>query len=148
MKNIIFLIIAIIFFATFIYSQEKIIKESEVPKVVFDSYKIKYPEAKSKSWIEGEDNYEVAFNLNEIELEASFSLKGEWLETIKKIDIKDIPAEVLEGFNSSKYKKWKISETSTAETPEYKLLYFFEVIKNRKSKELYFNPEGKLIKEE
>ena len=60
----------------------------------------------------------------------------------------DLPAAVTQGLKSSKYKKWEISEAFSAETPDYKMLYMLEVQKKKQSKELYFSPEGELIKAE
>ena len=134
------------------FSQDKVINEQDVPKVVFDAYKLKYSNAVTKKWTEGDDNYEVLFDLKGTELEASFSFEGKWLETLKELEKKNIPEVVLKGFKKSKFGKWKIIQSSTAETPEYKLLYFIEVKKRvrkiYRSHELYFTPEGELIKTE
>ena len=144
----IYLILIVLLITSIVTAQEKKISESEVPKVVVDSFRIKYPEVKTIRWVSEDNNYEVTFKLEGIKYEANYSSKGEWIETARTFKKLELPDSVKTTLQSGDYAKWKIISLQKVETPEYKLLYMVEVSKNKESKELYFTPEGVLVKEE
>jgi len=147
MKNLILLFALCCFFSS-AFSQEKEINESDVPKVVVDAFYAKYSGAVTSVWIQGTDNYEVTFVKDDVTLEANYSYGGEWIETSKDFDFDKFPDVVKRAFAIGKYGKWNVEKSAVVETPDYKLLYMIEVSKGKKSYELYYSPDGELLKKE
>lgn len=147
MKNI-FIIFFIFLFSNLCLSQEKEYNEKDVPRPIVTSFYAKYPDAKTIGWSAEDDNFEVNFKLNDVKYEANFSSKGDWIETAMKIKKNKVPDSVMASFKSGDYGKWKIITTQQVETPDYKILYMIEFSKKKSSKELYYTPDGKFLKEE
>lgn len=89
------------------------------------------------------------FDLNDTSYTAIYSSRGKWQTTIYAISREDLPAEVLDGFDKSKYAAdWDIDGTEVYDTPAKGLQYRITVSKNQfQKKYLYFNEKGRLLRE-
>ena len=119
-----------------------------VPGVVTDSFKIKYPAAKSVTWRDNIGSFQATFKLDSSTYTARYSKKGEWQSTEKKIASGAIPAAVKDGLSKSKYADWRIGTVTERHLPGNKTIYIIFVSKsdiNRKN--LTFASDGQLLKD-
>ncbi|HVU57997.1 MAG TPA: PepSY-like domain-containing protein [Puia sp.] len=119
-----------------------------VPGVVTDSFKIKYPAAKSVTWRDNIGSFQATFKLDSSTYTAKYSKKGEWQSTEKKIRSGAIPAAVKDGLSKSKYADWRIGTVTERYLPGNKTIYIIFVSKsdiNRKN--LTFASDGQLLKD-
>lgn len=138
--RIIMLIAAIVFSSESIYANNG---KTKVPQAVVDAFNKKYPKATDVEWEKDKLNYEVEFELGEIEYEATFSEDGTWLETETEIEEKDFPENVAAAFKAA-HPKAKIKEIQKVETPK-STFYEIEYKKGMKKKEAFFDSEGKQL---
>lgn len=142
----IFLLTALISQNTF--SQE--LKESEVPKVVRDSFRAKYPDVYvyEWEWKKKKRVFEAEFMIEGEEYEAYFTRDGVWIKTERDIKGFEVPQNVWDSLDKTEYAHWKIDDIEEHSTPKYKLIYEIEVKTKRPYKRkvyLYFLPNGKLV---
>ncbi|HVV07203.1 MAG TPA: PepSY-like domain-containing protein [Puia sp.] len=119
-----------------------------VPGVVTDSFKIKYPNAKSVTWRDNIGSFQATFKLDSLTYTAKYSKKGEWQSTEKKIKAAAIPAAVKDGLSKSKYADWRVGTVTERYLPDNKTIYIIFVSKsdiNRKN--LTFASDGQLLKD-
>ena len=138
-----FLIATVIVMATAAHAQFR-----SVPGPVTDSFKIKYPNAKSVSWRDNLGSFQATFMLDSTTYVAKYSSKAEWQSTEKKIKSDAIPAAVKDGLSKSKYADWKVGTVTVRYLPGDKTIYIIFVSKsdiNRKN--LTFASDGQLLKD-
>jgi len=119
-----------------------------VPGVVTDSFKIKYPNAKTVTWRDNIGSFQATFKLDSNTYVAKYSKKGEWQNTDKKIQASGIPAAVKDGLTKSKYADWRVGTVTERQLPGNKTIYIIFVSKsdiNRKN--LTFASDGQLLKD-
>jgi hypothetical protein len=119
-----------------------------VPGAVTDSFKIRYPNAKSVSWRDNVSAFQATFKLDSATYVAKYSSKAEWQSSETKIRQDAIPAAVKDGLSKSKYADWKIGTVTVRYLPGNKTEYVIFVSKsdiNRKN--LTFSSEGQLLKD-
>jgi hypothetical protein len=120
----------------------------KVPAAVTDAMTAKYPNAKSVEWKDKITVFQATFQLDGADHVAKFNSKGEWQSTEKTIAKDDLPAEVKDGFEKSKYSGWEVRSTSIIYLPENDRQYHLYVEKSDlQKKNLLFNSEGKLLKD-
>ena len=121
----------------------------KIPAGVTDAFKNKYPDATEVSWSDKISAFQASFTLNNEKLEADFSSKGVWKKTSKELNITNLPTAIDEGFKSSKYHTdWTLK--SAIETQKEDLSYEYRLLIEKSAlqkKYLYFNQEGKLLRE-
>ena len=71
--------------------------------MVTDSFKLKYPDAKSVTWEDGITSFKASFTLNNEKYISKYSSKGEWQTSEKKIPFENVPGSVKDGLSKSKY---------------------------------------------
>lgn len=119
-----------------------------VPGVVTDALKEKYPDATNVSWKDKISVFVASFETNNEKLEARFTEKGEWRSTEKQIQKDDLPQDVKEGWEKSKYADWELASIFTIELPDNVMQYRLQVAKNDlQKKNLLFNSDGKLLRD-
>ena len=119
-----------------------------VPGVVTDSFKLKYPNAKSVTWRDNIGTFGATFKLDSTTYTAKYNKKGEWQSTEKKISTSAIPAAVKDGLSKSKYADWRVGTVTERQLPGNKTIYIVFVSKsdiNRKN--LTFASDGQLLKD-
>ncbi len=144
MKKI--LLIAFLVSLGFIYTAGAQIRK--IPAEVTNSFSEKYPDAKNVEWKDKLSNFSAGFEWKDEQYEAHFNKKGEWLSTDKEIDMSDLPEEVKDGFDKSKYSEWETKNVYRIDLPDDSVNYRVHVAKSSIQKKiLLFNEDGKLLKD-
>ena len=118
------------------------VNEAKLPATVKDAFKKNVTgEVLSVKWEKEDGNYEANFLQNGIKSAALFDAKGNWLETEKAIEIKDLPDEATAYLNKN-YKGEKIKEAAKLQLPNGIINFEAEV----KGKDIIFDNKGKFIK--
>jgi len=119
-----------------------------IPSVVTDSFKSKYPNAKTVSWKDNLTNFEASFTNNNTEYSTKFNSKGEWIESEKKINFNDLNNDVQDGFHKSRFADWEIRGIKEIREKDKEVIYRILVRKSSLQKKyLYFNKNGQMQKE-
>ena len=120
----------------------------KIPSEVTEAFKQKYPDATNVEWRDKLSNFSAIFESENQHYQARFNSKGEWQLTEYEIEESDLPEEVKDGFDKSKYADWEIGTIYKIELSDGSFQYRIETIKNDvRKKNLYFNSEGRLVKD-
>lgn len=121
----------------------------KIPAEVTEAFKLKYPDATQVEWKDKLTNFVAVFKEDGIQYEARFNKKGVWKDTEHAIDTDELPEEVNEGYNKSKYAdEWKIESAYKIELPEDKVQYRVLARKSDlQKKNILFSSEGRLLKD-
>jgi Putative beta-lactamase-inhibitor-like, PepSY-like len=120
----------------------------KIPSEVTEAFKDKYPNATNVEWRDKLSNFSAEFESESVHYQARFTSKGEWQLTENEIDESDLPEIVKEGFDKSKYADWEIGMIHKIELADGSVQYRIEAGKGDvRKKNLYFNSEGRLIKD-
>lgn len=120
----------------------------KIPAVVTDAFKYKYRNAESVEWKDKLSHIVVYFQLDGARYEASFRNDGTWTGSQKEISREDLPEEVLDGLDKSKYSEWEIVNYYELIQPSDKLEYRLVVSKSDLNKrDLTFSTKGRLIRD-
>jgi len=121
----------------------------KVPAEVTEAFKAKYPDTKNVEWKDKLTGFQASYEMKGVQYQSKFSNKGEWLQTEKSISEEALPAPVKDGYGKSKYTDWQLKEVSQIESKDNSIQYRLFVRKSGVEKKyLYFNPEGKLVRDE
>jgi hypothetical protein len=143
MKKLTFFICGLLFIASAAHAQFR-----QIPGVVTDSFKVKYPDAKAVSWKDNVSSFQATFTLNNEKYQARYNSKGEWQQAEKKIKQEDLPAAVKDGLSKSKYADWKVGTVTQRYLPGDKVEYTIFVSKSDITRRnLTFNSTGQLLKD-
>lgn len=120
----------------------------KIPSEVTEAFKTKYPEATNVEWRDKLSNFSAIFESDNETYEARFNSKGEWQLTEHEIDESDLPEAVRDGYDKSKYAEWEITRIHKIELADGSFQYRIESVKSEvRKKNLFFNSEGRLIKD-
>jgi hypothetical protein len=120
----------------------------KIPAEVTEALKAKYPEASNVTWKDKLSVFAAAFVINGEKMEARFNSKGEWQSTEIEIADNDLPEEVRDGLNKSKYSEWEVKSVVHIDLPDDKVEFRIQVAKSDvQKKNLLFNSEGQLLKD-
>ncbi len=119
----------------------------KIPAAVTQAFKEKFPEAGNVEWKDKLTGFEASFVLEEVKYQATFNTKGEWKQTETSVAEDEIPAEVQEGFDRSKYKEWEIKSVSLLETGDSQTFVLMVQKTALLKKRLYFSYDGQLLKD-
>ena len=120
----------------------------KIPAEVTEAFKQKYPSATNVEWRDKLSNFSAVFDSDNVHYEARFNSKGEWQLTENEIDESDLPEAVRDGYDKSKYADWEIGKVDKIELSDGSFQYRVEAVKNDvRKKNLYFNSEGRLVKD-
>ncbi len=143
-KKIIITLFAVVTFSVnAVYAQL-----SKIPIEVTNNFSTKFPNATNAEWHDELIDFKVTFDENEKKYRVKFANNGDWKIT-ERIIIKDyLPTSVTKGFIRGEYAKWEIKEVTIVGTPGNKAQYKITVAKkNLNKKDLLFNVDGKLVKD-
>jgi hypothetical protein len=120
-----------------------------IPGSVTDSFKIRYPEAKTVTWRDQISYFEAKFTLDGEKITAKYGSKGEWQSSQKTITQEKLPASVKDGLSKSKYSPdWTIYSVTVRYLPGNITQYILRIGKGDISrKNLLFSSEGQLLKD-
>jgi hypothetical protein len=142
MKKIVFFFLLL---AVAVFSNAQIRK---IPADVTDAFAALYPHATRVEWKDKLQYFEATFELNGSTISADFSSKGEWEGSERKLNFDDLPTEVKDGFEKSKYSGWQKNDTYEVQQLGKPLQYRINAHKSGlQKKNLYFDTNGKLLKE-
>jgi hypothetical protein len=121
----------------------------KIPSEVTDAFKEKFPGATNVEWKDNLTNFEADFTLNEESWSALFNSKGEWKESDKHMDFDELPSEIKDGFEKSKYADWQPGNSKLIQQKDKAVVYKVYAEKNNIFQKvyLYFNEKGQLIKD-
>jgi hypothetical protein len=120
----------------------------KIPAEVTNAFQEKYPNAKSVEWRDKLSSFTASFQQDSTTYIAQFSSKGEWENTEEAIDESELPDEVKNGFDKSRYADWNMGQVTKIELPGDEFQYKIEVAKGDiKKRNLYFNSKGRMLKD-
>jgi len=120
----------------------------KIPSEVTEAFKQKYPGATNVEWRDKLSTFSAVFESENSHYEARFNSKGEWQLTENEIEEADLPMDVKDSYDKSKYGDWEIGTIHKIELADGSFQYRIEVIKNDiRKKNLYFSDEGRLLKD-
>ena len=114
----------------------------EIVNVLYE----KYPNAQRVDWELQRNHYVADFRDNNIEKEAWFNTKGEWVMTESDIPFEDLPQAIQTAFGESEYKDWRVDDVDMLERVEMETMYVIEVEKGKQEFDLFYAENGILIK--
>ena len=127
--------------------------ENTVNKAVVEALKAKYPDAENIAWRE-QNSYLIAnFSSNITKANKSenhsawFNKGGDWYMTEIDIMFDQLPEAVKTAFANSEYSTWRVDEVDKIIRNGAEVVYVIEVENNELEVDLYFSPDGVLIKE-
>lgn len=137
------------FVALFImFSANSFAQIRKIPAEVTSSLSEKYPGATNVEWRDRLTGFTATFTLDNVSYIAYFNNKSEWESTEQEIDMEDLPEDVNDGFQKSRYADWDVAHVSKIDLPGNKVQYKIEVGKGDiKKRNLYFNSKGRLLKD-
>lgn len=119
-----------------------------VPTELQSAFSSKYPNAKNVKW-ENKAGYFVADFNDGYEASAWFSSDYKWHMTETDIPYSALPTEVKAAFEASEYTNangWKVDDVDKLERQGFETVYVIEVEKGNQEVDLYYSPDGILIK--
>jgi hypothetical protein len=120
----------------------------KIPAEVTDALKEKYPDATGVSWKDKVTVFAASFEMDNEKYEVRFTDKGEWKSTEKEINENDLPGDVKDGWEKSKYADWDLKVIYSIELPDNVMQYRLQVAKSDiQKKNLLFNSDGKLLRD-
>lgn len=120
----------------------------KIPAEVTDSFNEKYPGATRVEWKDRLVGFSVGFDWEGTAYIANFSNNGDWENTEHEIEDEELPDEVKDGFEKSRYADWTINSIVYIEFPDSEINYRLVVGKGDiKKRNLYFNRKGRLLKD-
>jgi uncharacterized membrane protein YkoI len=141
MKKLLFLT-ASLFFSIITFAQE--IRADEVPSVVLNAFKQKFPKASDVEWERKDQLYKVEFEIGRTDHEAWINNTGGIVKHKRDIRTADLPREVTASINRS-YKGYRIDDVERIEEGQ-KFLYKVELKTLSKEEEVIFDPKGEIVK--
>lgn len=148
MKSLFTLVIALLIgFTATAQKVENKIKEAVVPAAVKDAFKAKHPGEVVKQWELDNGKYEADFMKGKAKYTAVFSTEGQWLITGTELKTSAIPKIILDQIKAGAYKDWKVNQARSVETSEIPKEIIVEVEKGMEDVMLYFNGDGKFLRE-
>jgi hypothetical protein len=134
--------------ASALYCSPSFSQIRKIPSAATEALKEKYPEAANVSWQDKLTVFVASFEMENAQYEARFNDKGEWKSTEKKIVENELPAQIRDGFEKSKYADWQLQEAYLIDLPNEASQYRVLVSKNDvQKKNLVFNGDGRLLRD-
>lgn len=120
----------------------------KIPAEVTEAFKTRYPHAEKVEWRDKLTDFEASFLLNNISMKAQFNSKGEWQLSETALEFEELPSEVIDGFQKSKYTGWEVKETARIDKNTEAIQYRIFIRKSDiQKKYLYFDKDGRLLRE-
>lgn len=140
-------------------ADEQKVKESDVPKVVVDAVKKKYPKGTIKQWekdTKKDDKgvetilYEAGVEDGKRKIDVECNAAGKIVAEEEVIAQDDLPAKVKKGLADSKYGKWDVKKVEKVvhDEKEDGAAYELVVTSGEQKFEVVFDKDGKITKEE
>ncbi len=146
MKKSILLLLTLMVFSAFI-SREATSQIRQIPELVRQSFESKYPSATNVIYTDKLIEVDVSFTDSGYQCKARYTRKGAWENTDRGIRLSQLPREVKDGFDKSKYASgWTVDQVYEVDIPDNLMEYELVVEKNTiEHKNLYFSVQGRLL---
>jgi hypothetical protein len=120
----------------------------KIPAIVTDAFSIRYPHATHVEWRDKLQYFQASFLLNGASISANFTSGGEWQNSERVLNYEQLPEEVKDGFQKSRYSDWQKNSFAEIQELGKPLRYRVNVQKSGlHKKNLYFDANGTLLKE-
>ena len=137
--------LSVLLFSVVLLSSAQI---GKIPAEVTDAFAARYPHATKVEWRDKPGYYQASFQLNGQHITADFSSGGAWQRSERVLNYNDLPDEVQDGFQKSKFSDWNKNWIIESQESGKPLEYRMNIQKTGlKKKNLYFDVNGKLLKE-
>ncbi|MBK9570478.1 MAG: PepSY-like domain-containing protein [Chitinophagaceae bacterium] len=137
----------VIFFSFSISSVQGNAQVTSIPEQAKENFFRQYPDAKNVQWENNVVNVKVRFEQDSNKLNAEYSNKGIWKNTLKDWTYEQLPEDVKEGLKKSKYADREVTDVKVLYLPGYVIQYRLRTEKNNVEKKyLFFNTAGRLIR--
>ena len=143
MNNKLFITVAIAFFLLTTVTAQVF----TVPKHAKTDFAQRFKNASDVKWTNNVSYCIAKFKENGEAATAYYHLDGYWDYTERMIDSSKVPSTVKESFSKSKYRDWSVKSLVYVENNKDINLYRYEVKKGIEKKYVFFDKDGKLIKE-
>lgn len=142
-KGLVLSALSVIFFTGVAFSQLR-----EIPKAVEETFANQYEGASNIDFKDQLVRVDVYFDLEGEKMIASYTNKGLWKETQKEWSFDQLPQEVKDGFDKSKYADREVEDVIVLYLPGGIEQYRLKAKKSGVEKKyVYFNPKGRLLRE-
>lgn len=135
-------------FLTFLYANITMgqeIKPEQVPSNIISAFQNKFPKAKEIEWEMIKADFEVTFEIGEVEWSAKYDPSGKLIETEYEIKVSELPQKVRQSIENE-YPKCKIKEAEKVTLADNSVVYEVEVKKDKKFYEVQVSIDGKILK--
>lgn len=127
---------------------EAVAQLRKIPSEATEAFSEQYPNAANVEWKDRLVGYSATFTIHDTAYLANYNNNGRWENTEYKIDAADLPAEVNDGFEKSRYTDWTIQRVDKIELPDNKVQYRLLIASGDiKKRNLYFNTKGRMVKD-
>lgn len=137
-------ILIVILFGLLLFSCETKAQDG-VPEEVKASFQAKYPGEDDPDWEKDSNgNYESSFKEDGKHYRADFSPNGDWIETERSMEEKDLPEKVRD-IIKDQYGDFEIVEVEEVDHHSKGLFYDVEFKRKGEKKDVEFSPEGQVL---
>jgi len=140
MKKIILLTTAL-FYSVISFAQD--IRANEVPSVVLNTFKQKFPKATDVEWELENKLYKVEFEISRKDHEAWISSEGSVVKHKQDLKATDLPKAVTASI-AANYKGFRIDDVDKIETGA-NTLYKVELKTSSQEQDVFFDQNGKVV---
>lgn len=141
--NIFRSITAVLFTTILFFACETSVEE--VPDNILNAFNNEYPNAMEVEWEKEGDEYEVEFEIDEVEREITYDMQANIVETGIDVSEDELPANTLT-YISENYAGYEIDDADEVENGD--MSYFEVEIENDQQEiELLFNLQGDFVRE-
>lgn len=121
------------------------VKGADIPQVIHDFIRKKYPNATIHKFEKEKSRFEVDIMDDGKHKEVYFDGKNQWLSTEWEIHSREVPPAVMAELINSAYEDYDVKEIDAIEKPAG-MFYVFELKQFNNEVNLMFNSLGQLIK--
>lgn len=127
---------------------EAVAQLRKTPAEATEHFSETYPHAANVEWKDRLVGFSAAFTFHDTAYLVNYNNNGRWESTEHQIDLADLPADVNDGFEKSRYTEWDIQKVDKIELPDNKIQYRILVASGDiKKRNLYFNTKGRMVKD-
>jgi hypothetical protein len=117
---------------------------SQVPKIVQQAFKLRYPGIRALFWFQLNDDYEAQFLIHERSTSVEFSKTGRWINTETVLQEEDFPVQVLD-YVRLHYPDYELDTVIEEDSPVGKF-YDVTIIYEDLDQELVFDQRGYFLR--
>ncbi|HUX84783.1 MAG TPA: PepSY-like domain-containing protein [Chitinophagaceae bacterium] len=146
MKKSIPIFLTLVALSAFI-SREAFSQIRQIPELVKQSFKAQYPNATHVAYTDKLIEVDVNFSDSGYQCKARYTSRGAWENTDREIKMAQLPQQVKDGFDKSKYASdWTVDQVYEVDIPDNLMEYELVVEKSAiEHKNLFFSVQGRLL---